>query len=225
MIGYHSSGENLRSPLTHRLVRKRLRSWMMPSGKRPMYLQSAVTVGMLLATSAMLFAEPKVDFARDVQPILHARCSGCHGISQQQASLSVMTRAAIIKGGQSGPAVIPGEGDRSLLLLRIRGEGGPRMPLTGPALTAAEIDVIRNWIAQGAEWNATAQPAYRIAPVELRKPVVAGAEKNPLDALLKSYLRKQSMALPHSCPMQYLLAALTWTFGDCCPHRNRSPIS
>src|SRR4051794_15773852 len=94
----------------------------MASGMWPIYIQRAATVGVLLGTSAILFAEPKVDFARDVQPILHARCSGCHGISQQQGSLSVMTRAAIIKGGQSGPAVIPGDTDRSLLLLRVRGE-------------------------------------------------------------------------------------------------------
>jgi len=70
------------------------------------------------------------------------------------------------------------------------------MPLNGPALTAAEIDIVRKWIEEGAEWNGVAQPAYRIAPLELRPPVIAGAEKNPVDKLLALYLRRHNIETP-----------------------------
>lgn len=88
-------------------------------------------------------------FAGDVQPLLHQKCAPCHGL---QGGLSVASRADLLKGGSHGPAVLPGDAEGSLLIRTLRGtwEEGPQMPLGGPPLTEAEIDLIARWIEAGA---------------------------------------------------------------------------
>src|SRR5919202_1662238 len=76
-------------------------------------------------------AAGKVSFVKDVQPILTARCPGCHTGSKPQAGLSLHTRAEILKGGQNGPAVIPGNSKESLLIQRVTGLKLPVMPPAG----------------------------------------------------------------------------------------------
>ncbi|MFN8008311.1 MAG: c-type cytochrome domain-containing protein [Terriglobia bacterium] len=85
--------------------------------------------------SSGLFAQSKVpgqsaapDYARQIQPLLHNACGGCHGKSSPQAGLSVMTRTDLLKGGQSGPAIVAGSSATSLLLKRVTGEIQPQMP-------------------------------------------------------------------------------------------------
>jgi len=59
---------------------------------------------------------PKVDFARDVQPILKAHCYQCHSGAQRQGGLALDTRALALKGGASGASFVPGKSASSLLL-------------------------------------------------------------------------------------------------------------
>jgi hypothetical protein len=63
----------------------------------------------------LLPAAERVDFAHDVQPILHTRCGGCHGSHKPQGGLSVLTLDALLKGG----AVIPGASAQSPLIVRV----------------------------------------------------------------------------------------------------------
>ena len=90
--------------------------------------------GMILGCSlARSGAQTKaVDFNRDVQPILTTRCSGCHGPQQQMNGLRVDMADALIKGGNSGPVVVPGDSGASKLIQRVsstkKGFGMPPPP-------------------------------------------------------------------------------------------------
>ena len=87
-------------------------------------------------------------FEKDVRPILKAHCFHCHGESGvQEGSLDVRLRHWIIQGGDSGEAIQPGEPDASLLFHRV--ESG-EMPPGDKSLSLSELDVIREWILQGA---------------------------------------------------------------------------
>lgn len=93
----------------------------------------------------------KVDFARDVQPIFKSKCVGCHGPALQKNGFRLDRRSDAMRGGTI--AVIgPGNSAGSRLYLRLAGgEYGLQMPPTGP-LSAAEINLIKDWIDQGAQW-------------------------------------------------------------------------
>src|SRR5438045_1497697 len=95
---------------------------------------------LLFLFAASALAAP-VDFGREVHPILVSRCMGCHSNEKGQAGLSVATRAALLKGGASGAAVVPGSSSASLLIQRVTGEKPPRMPMGGAPLTDAEIAI------------------------------------------------------------------------------------
>src|SRR5262250_1497534 len=95
----------------------------------------------------------KVDFARDVQPLLKDRCVECHGPSQQMRGLRLDRRRDAVPNrvGANGARIIPGNSDGSLLYRRLSGkEAGSQMPPAGP-LRPEEIGIIKNWIDQRAE--------------------------------------------------------------------------
>ena len=92
-------------------------------------------------------------FQADVKPILLRHgCTGCHGGTN---GLTVGTVPQLLAGGIHGPAVKPGNADSSLIVLKISPAPsfGSRMPLGGPYLTSAEIQVIKDWINAGAKDN------------------------------------------------------------------------
>src|SRR5579871_227503 len=68
-------------------------------------------------------ADEREFFERRVRPVLAEHCFSCHGPKKQQAGLRLDSRAALLKGGESGPAVVPGEPERSLLLEAVRQTG------------------------------------------------------------------------------------------------------
>jgi uncharacterized membrane protein len=88
----------------------------------------------------------------DVQPIFAERCYNCHSQKEQKAGLRTDSREALLKGGESGPAIVPNDPENSLLLQRVKGLGDdPRMPPKGPPLTAAQIQKIEQWVQAGAK--------------------------------------------------------------------------
>jgi hypothetical protein len=152
---------------------------------------------ILIFTIAGVRGASKADFARDVQPILHARCAACHGGERPQAGLSVLTLAGLLRGGQSGAAIVQGSSEQSLLIRRVAGLKSPVMPLNGAPLTAAEIEVLKAWIDQGAEWRA--QPGEGTPPVSLAldpPKIPAGSPANPIDILLEAYFRNHGITPP-----------------------------
>jgi ankyrin repeat protein/mono/diheme cytochrome c family protein len=98
-------------------------------------------------------APHKVDYDKDVKPILSQHCYACHGPSAQQAGLRLDQRQTALRGGDYGPVILPGDSAASKLIRRlVNGDGGMQMPPTGP-LTAEEIGVLRAWIDQGVEFR------------------------------------------------------------------------
>jgi cytochrome c553 len=109
-------------------------------------------------------------FEKSVRPILAAHCFECHGPKKQKARLRLDSRPAVLAGGRSGPAVVPGRPDDSLLVKALHYDDEPKMPPKGP-LSPAKIAILSAWIKQGAPWPATsavrpapASPGFQITP-------------------------------------------------------------
>jgi hypothetical protein len=120
---------------------------------------------VLLLQSRSVAQKPPVT-QNEIQPIL-ARCFQCHGDSIQMSKLDLRTRDGMLKGGEKGPAIVPGNAEASLLYKRITGQQQPIMPMQPvPALNPKEIALVKDWIDQGAQLNSTAvsAPAPTLAP-------------------------------------------------------------
>src|SRR2546421_1729975 len=131
-------------------------------------------VTLLLVTVSLMFAETKlppsanrkIDFERDVQPILSQKCHSCHGEEVQQSGLRLDKRQNALRGGDYGPVIIPGQSAESKLIRRlVNGDGGLQMPPTG-ALSDDEIGILRAWIDQGAEFRIEVAEEAPAKPVD-----------------------------------------------------------
>ena len=121
------------------------------------YLRATAIAPCVAMAVAQSVAEP-VDFSETVQPLLETKCLACHPEAGGQAGLSLASRDAILRGGTSGPAVVPGNPQASLLISKVSGEE-PAMPLAGDPLEESQIDLLRRWIAEGARAGAPARTA------------------------------------------------------------------
>lgn len=149
----------------------------------------------LLLLPASVRAEP-VDYARDIKPLLKARCFACHGALAQKSNLRLDSGPSLLKGGKHGPAVRPGAPDRSQLLDRVTrnlDEEGGRMPPDGQPLAPDQIAKLRDWIAQGAVFPTNdkpeADPLAHWAFQPIRRPALPptkdpAAVRNPIDAFI-----------------------------------------
>jgi hypothetical protein len=108
-------------------------------------------LGWVLGGHPTRAADP-VDYARQIKPLLAARCVSCHGSLQKKGGLRADTAALLKRGGDSGPAVVPGDSANSWLIDRVTDEGSDRMPpeSEGVGLDAAQIAMLKQWIDQGA---------------------------------------------------------------------------
>ena len=98
-------------------------------------------------------ATAKVDYDKDVKPLLAQNCYSCHGDVVQQSGLRLDLRQNALRGGDYGPVIIPGKSTESKLIKRlVDGDGGLQMPPSGP-LADDEIGILRAWIDQGAEFR------------------------------------------------------------------------
>jgi ankyrin repeat protein len=105
---------------------------------------------------------PKIDFAKDVQPIFQKNCVPCHGPAQQSSGFRVDRKNVVL--GRRG--VVPGSSENSFLFHRVSGSDyGMQMPPTG-ALRAEQIEIIKKWIDQGAEWPDALSNEVEIAPLD-----------------------------------------------------------
>src|SRR5256884_5785558 len=99
-------------------------------------------------------ASRKVDFVKEIKPIFEASCIKCHGRGRTKGDLSIESRETLIKGGESGPAIIPGKSAESHLIELVAGlDPDSVMPQKGKRLTTEEIGVLGAWSYQGAAWG------------------------------------------------------------------------
>jgi ankyrin repeat protein len=129
---------------------------------------------IVLFTVTLAFADPKmppaanikVDFEKDVQPILAQKCHSCHGEEAQQSGLRLDKRQNALRGGDYGPVIIPGKSAESKLIRRlVNGDGGLQMPPTGP-LSDEEIGLLRASIDQGADFRIQVEEDRPAKPVD-----------------------------------------------------------
>jgi hypothetical protein len=111
---------------------------------------------VLMSTTAVAeesFSPEQLEFfEKQVRPILIERCHECHGPETQEGSLRLDSRAAILKGGETGPAVVPGKPDQGELIEAIGYDpDGYQMPPDGK-LPAGEIEILTRWVRMGAPW-------------------------------------------------------------------------
>jgi mono/diheme cytochrome c family protein len=112
--------------------------------------------GFVRADDARPAAAQVEFFEKAVRPVL-SQCFSCHGPQKQKAGLRLDSRAAMLAGGDSGPAVVPGKPNESLFIKAIRYHDEPRMPPKGK-LTADQVAALTTWVEQGAVWPDAATP-------------------------------------------------------------------
>ena len=132
-----------------------------------------------------------VDFSRDIKPIFEASCIKCHGRGRDKGGFRLDSRDTLLKGGDSGPAVLSGNSAQSLLISLVAGVDPDNiMPKKGSRLTPAQIGQLRAWIDQGLPWPA-GFGFGRLTPSNLkpRRPELppGSPQANPIDRFLEPY--------------------------------------
>lgn len=115
---------------------------------------TCTSAASLLAAALESPAADKIEFTRDIQPMLESACVSCHKPGKAEGGLTLMTRAEALKGGDKGAAIIAGKpADSRLYKLTVLPKGHDDiMPPKGDPLTKRQIEALRLWIEQGAEW-------------------------------------------------------------------------
>ena len=105
-------------------------------------------------------------FETDVRPLLADHCLRCHGSKKQWADLRLDSRAAMLQGGDSGPSVIPGQPDASLLIRAIRHEDENLKMPQDDKLSDRQIETLVQWVAMGSTLNnrASSKPRPIVKP-------------------------------------------------------------
>ena len=163
-----------------------------------------------------------VDYARDIEPILHERCYLCHGEQQQMAGLRLDSREAAFAGSDNGAVIMPGDPSGSRLIERVASEKeGFRMPPGGEALSDALISKLRAWIGTGAVWpdshaGPEARARTRDAPAEshwafqpVRRPEPPSVRRadwvrNPIDRFVLAKLESEGLQPSPEAPAHVL---------------------
>ena len=150
--------------------------------------------------SSPLPSSAKVDFVKDIQPILEKSCYSCHGEKMQMAGLRLDSKQLAL----AGKAIVAGNAAESRLYQRVAGIGDQaRMPMGGEPLNAAQIALIKSWIDQGAEWPESVGVSVAevkkhwayIPPTRPALPQVASKQwpVNPIDSFVLARLEKEGL--------------------------------
>ncbi len=189
-------------------------------------LASAAGASLSFNLLAADVAERTVDFAREVRPILSENCFSCHGpdgeARQRGLRFDVQEGPFGDRGEFGGPVIVAGNAAESLLIHRITDSNpGIRMPWTwasggwvipdmdnDAALTDVEVETLRLWIDQGAEWQSHWS---FIAPERSAPPTVADSEwlRNPIDNFVLSRLEQEGMSPSPEADLPTLIRRVT----------------
>src|SRR6516165_6475165 len=126
-------------------------------------------------------------FARTVRPWLEKNCLECHGGAKIKSNFNLSTRESLLKGGDKGAAVLPGQGANSSLVKYISHEELPHMPPKKPAAPAEIVKAVTRWIDLGAAYDKPLGSA-----TEARKPLTVNAK----DKEYWAYRPLQQVPLP-----------------------------
>ena len=170
-----------------------------------------LTVCSMAGQTAVAAAQTgPVTFTDHIRPIMERSCWNCHGAAAQLSGLDLRTRDGALEGGSRGPALVPGRAEDSRLFRMAAGLDQPAMPLSGDALSAAELEAVRAWIDGGAHWDTAAATSaadaraaleggdlppgardYWAFQLPVRAPVpAAAASAHPVDRFLEARRRE-----------------------------------
>jgi hypothetical protein len=179
-----------------------------------------VCLGALLGLGRIAAAQTGPAFEREVAPLLQGRCLRCHSGSQPKGELDLTSRAGLLKGGQTGPVIVPGKSAESTLFDYVRDR---KMPPKDP-LSLAEVELLRRWIDAGAVWKGPALKApaptqrragkdwWSLQPVRRPAlPVVSspGWVRTPIDAFILSRLDAAGLKPAPEADRRTLIQRLT----------------
>ncbi len=95
-------------------------------------------------------ASAAVSFANDILPIIQSRCVNCHGGERIEEGLVLKSYEEIMAGSDNGPVIVPGDAANSLLVELVENR---KMPKRGPKLTPPQVQILVDWVNQGALKN------------------------------------------------------------------------
>lgn len=190
----------------------------------PPFQSQLRTIGLSLSACLSLSAQaggnPAVVFEQKILPVLEKNCFKCHSGDGAQAGLDVRTRAGLLRGGAKGASVIPGDSAKSPLLQRV---ATGQMPLGSKPLAAADIDLIKQWIDQGAKAESPEATADAIGtsvrdrshwafqpPKRPAIPEVRGSVRNPVDGFLLAELEKKNLTFSSDADRVKLIRRATY---------------
>ncbi|MCA9044831.1 MAG: DUF1549 domain-containing protein, partial [Planctomycetaceae bacterium] len=172
-------------------------------------------VVLLLAGVSPLAAQQKsVNFKRDIRPLLSDKCFACHGPNEKsrEGGLRLDQRAGAFGTADSEePVIVPGDASKSLLIQRITSDDeNERMPPPkhGKPLTAAEIDLLKRWVASGAEWE---DHWSFVVPVKPEVPQVPGVDagSSEIDAFIRQRLVEEGLTFSPRADKRTLIRRVT----------------
>jgi hypothetical protein len=162
-------------------------------------------IGLLagMTASARGAADDRDFFETKVRPVLAGSCYDCH-TEMRSGGLRLDSREAMLKGGKSGPAIVPGDPDKSLLIQAVRQTGTLKMPKDG-RLTAAEIDGLVEWVKNGATWPtfaATAPAAATVGKPTTPTAAASGASAYVITPERRAFWSLQPIRAPQPPPVK-----------------------
>lgn len=181
--------------------------------------KSLVNAQKLLRTEAVesdadVKQPASVSFATDLAETLADRCIACHGESRARQGLRVDSYANLLKGSSDGPVIQAGNAQQSLLIQKLKGEAGDRMPPNGPPLTPEMIGQFATWIAEGANFDGNDQQLNLQRLVIASKRATMDAEELVLEAR-ETAAGNWSLAFPDRTPeLLYAKPFLIVAAGD-----------
>ena len=146
------------------------------------------------------FSFAKVNFEDDILPLFEDYCIDCHGPDKQKSGFRVDRRVHLLKGGDSGlPAVIPMNPGKSYMIEVIKSDDPEiGMPPKGGKLFDDEVELLEQWIAEGAVWPGQMEDKieegtdhWAFQPVE--RPAIPQKSDNPIDAFLNQRLEDEGI--------------------------------
>ena len=121
----------------------------LPAGFLTLFiLMTSGCVDMLSRPGMLAKVDRPLGFSRDIEVIMARFCLDCHGVKHREAGLDLRTLKAILSGGESGPAIVPGVAEESILFEMV---SDGHMPPEGKRPGAYQVRRLRQWITSGAQ--------------------------------------------------------------------------
>ena len=185
-----------------------------------------LSAALLILGGGVSGAESKIDFVRDIQPILEFNCVNCHNADEAKSELRFDKAEFFFKGGEGGQSLVKGKPDESLMieLVSLPADDSDVMPPKGRPLHEHEIAKLRQWIVEGAVWPTELTLVARneadfkgAEPLKDKGKKIVKVEAFPLDITLEKKRDTQSvvvMATYEDDTTVDVTANATFTFAD-----------